>query len=286
MAAAAKSSSKRASTFEILTWPDEPPRPPSQTPLRPQATGGISSIMSGAGLTPEEAEALQNKKPNSVRKEKEMSGSGIFNLESDNLSTPLSVEKPKVRVHQPAGGVSQILFGEAAVVSPKKPTSIPEVAKQKELSGTLEVSIEETPSKKSTSTSKAKELVGSDIFGPPPEVKTRSCPRYLESSDIATPLRDLSLNPPRIPGSTLAAFGSEDLSLSSKKCNTHKVAELSGNNIFKEVSPHLVSDKSLSAAKRREITGSNIFADGKQVFREHFGGTRKPPGGESSLTLV
>ncbi|MCO5610943.1 hypothetical protein L7F22_065189 [Adiantum nelumboides] len=287
MSAAAKSCSKRSSTFEILAWPDEPSRSPIQTPpLRPQGTGGMRSILQGAESTPEEATSLQKKKTNSVLKKKEMSGSGIFNLDSDDPSTSLQVEKATVRVHQPAGGVSQILFGEAETVSPKKPTSIPEVAKQRELSGTLEVPIEETPSKKSASMTKVKELVGSDIFGPPPEVPRRSRPRNLECSDIATPLRDLSLNPSRHPGSTLANSGNEDNSLPAKNCNTHEVAEFCGNNIFKGDSYSLVSDKSLSAAKRKEITGSNIFADEKPVLREHVSGIRKPPGGGSSLTLV
>lgn len=275
---------KASSTFEILSWPDEPPRPLPITPVRPQPTGGISSILEGAELTPEEAQALQNKKkPNSELKKKEMTGSGIFSLDADGANTP---DKLAVRVHQPAGGVSHILFGEAEAISPRKPTSIPEVAKQRELSGTLEAPVEETPSRKPTSTSKVKELVGSDIFGPPPSVHHRSLFCHQQgSTDVAMPLQDLSLNPPMF-GSTLAAFGIDNIDLSARKCNIHKVAELSGNNIFKEDTPPSLAERSQSAAKRKEINGNDIFADEKPVLREHFGGIRKPPGGGSSLALV
>ena len=87
-------------------------------------------------------------------------------------------------------------------------------------------------------------------------------------------------------GSSLAAFGDEDVDHSAKKLNAHKVFELTGNNIFKDDAPSTLMEKSLSAAKRREITGSDIFADEKPVVRDHLGGIRKPPGGGSNLTLV
>lgn len=57
-------------------------------------------------------------------------------------------------------------------MSPKKPSSLPEVAKQRELSGTLE-SEADAKMKKHNSEAKSKELSGSDIFGPPPEVPSR-----------------------------------------------------------------------------------------------------------------
>lgn len=57
-------------------------------------------------------------------------------------------------------------------MSPKKPVTIPEVAKQRELSGTLE-SEAEMKLKKQLSDAKTKELVGHDIFAPPPEIQPR-----------------------------------------------------------------------------------------------------------------
>ena len=68
---------------------------------------------------------------------------------------------------QPAGGVSQISFGGEECASPKKPVTIPEVAKQKELSGTVETTDDAT-ARRCFSNAKAKELVGSNIFGPAP----------------------------------------------------------------------------------------------------------------------
>ena len=69
--------------------------------------------------------------------------------------------------------MSQISFGADGRISPKKPTSIPEVAKQRELSGTLQ-SDSDSKTKKQISNAKNKELTGHDIFGPPPEIVPRS----------------------------------------------------------------------------------------------------------------
>lgn len=73
-----------------------------------------------------------------------------------------------VRDFQPAGGVSQISFGGVESASPKKPVTIPEVAKQRELSGTQETTDDIHHKRGQFSNAKAKELVGSNIFGPPP----------------------------------------------------------------------------------------------------------------------
>lgn len=72
----------------------------------------------------------------------------------------------------------------------------------------------------------------------------------------------------------------------AKKIYDKKFAELSGNDIFKGDAPPSSADKSLSGAKLREMSGSNIFADGKVEARDYLGGVRKPPGGESSIALV
>lgn len=73
----------------------------------------------------------------------------------------------------------------------------------------------------------------------------------------------------------------------SKKIHNQKFQELTGNNsIFKGDESPGTADKQLSAAKLREMSGNNIFADGKSESRDYFGGVRKPPGGESSISLV
>lgn len=76
-------------------------------------------------------------------------------------------------LQQALSGISQISFGEEEDVSPKKPITLPEVAKQRELSGTME---NESASKlkKQLSDAKYKEISGQNIFAPPPEIKPRS----------------------------------------------------------------------------------------------------------------
>lgn len=90
-------------------------------------------------------------------------------------------------------GISQISFSTEESISPKKPTSLPEVAKQRELSGTLQ-SESDAKTKKQTSDAKSKELSGHDIFGPP-EIVPRSVAavRTLESKES----RDMAEPAPR-----------------------------------------------------------------------------------------
>ena len=75
-------------------------------------------------------------------------------------------------LQQVVAGISHISFGEEESVSPKKPITLPEVAKQRELSGTLDIDAD-AKLKKQLSDAKCKELVGHDIFAPPPEILPR-----------------------------------------------------------------------------------------------------------------
>lgn len=72
---------------------------------------------------------------------------------------------------QAIAGISHISFGEEESVSPKKPATLPEVAKQRELSGTLDS--DESQLQKQLSDAKCKELSGHNIFAPPPEIVPR-----------------------------------------------------------------------------------------------------------------
>jgi hypothetical protein len=72
----------------------------------------------------------------------------------------------------------------------------------------------------------------------------------------------------------------------AKKIYKEKFVALSGNDIFKGDVPPSSGEKPLSTAKLREISGNDIFADGKAESRDYLGGVRKPPGGESSIALV
>lgn len=87
-------------------------------------------------------------------------------------------------------------------------------------------------------------------------------------------------------GQSKILFTEDPVVKTSKKIHNQKFAELTGNDIFKgDVSPGS-AEKPLSTAKLREMSGSNIFADGKAASRDYLGGVRKPPGGESSISLV
>lgn len=87
-------------------------------------------------------------------------------------------------------------------------------------------------------------------------------------------------------GQSNILFSEEPVVKTSKKIHNQKFQELTGNGIFKGDESPGTADKQLSSAKLREMSGNNIFADGKSESRDYFGGVRKPPGGESSISLV
>ncbi|RRT72112.1 hypothetical protein B296_00011566, partial [Ensete ventricosum] len=301
------------STADLLTWSETQPTaadqatPPSRRTLKVNARCKLKVLPSF-------------RKPCSSSKMREMTGSGIFEPESGSdtmesgnaVSNPIS--KTSVRicqgvttiiacrlnqlicifVHQQAvSAISQISFSAEETVSPKKPTSIAEVAKQRELSGTTESELD-AKAKKQLSEAKSKELSGHDIFGPPPEVPAR--PLAARNLELRGNL-DFVLPQPRnihtsvkvtnpVGGPSDIIFSEETITKTTKKIHTHKFQELTGNDIFKEDAPPGSAEKPLSEAKLREMSGSDIFADGKAASRDYFGGVRKPPGGESSIALV
>lgn len=317
------------STFDLFSWSEGPPDSAQvRTPARPSAStdsnafdqtanaspvgrptirmhqpaGGTSTITFGEQITAEEAEALLKRRPCSDSKKREMTGSGIFNPDNptegadsaNGYSTP---DRPSVRIYQQAAGiVSQISFGVDGSVSPKKPTSLTEVAKQRELSGSQESSID-VHFRKQCSLAKSKELSGNDIFGPPPEVPPRSLNRNLEPKEEPKEMRESAEPMPRnvrtsvkvsnpAGGYSQITFGQESAGKTIRRVHDQKVAELTGNNIFKGDTPLNSAEKPVSVAKLREMSGSDIFADEKPVNRDCLGGIRKPPGGESSIALV
>ncbi|XP_020240989.1 uncharacterized protein LOC109819624 isoform X2 [Asparagus officinalis] len=257
--------------------------------------------MFGGQMSEEEAEKVikSSMKPCSGYKLREITGSGIFAPGSENGASETGSaaanpnNKTGLRIYQQAvSGISQISFSADESVSPKKPTTLTEVAKQRELSGTLE-SEAEAKMKKQLSEAKCKELSGHDIFGPPPEVPPRPlAARNLELKgqlDFGEPARSVHTsvkvsNPSGGPSNI--NFGEEPEMKTAKKIHNQKFQELTGNNIFKGDTPPGSAEKPLSVAKLREMSGSNIFADGKASNRDYYGGVRKPPGGESNIALV
>ncbi|XP_057970551.1 uncharacterized protein LOC131159555 [Malania oleifera] len=290
------------STSDLLTWPEGSPAasPASPAARSHQPSDGISKVVFGGQVTDEEAESLMKRKPCSGYKLKEMTGSHIFAADGEDGAVESGAansnpsNRTSVRVYQQTlNGISQISFSAEESVSPRKPTSLPEVAKQRELSGTLES--ESDTKKKQISDAKSKELSGHDIFGPPPEIPPRSlaAARSLESRES----RDIGEPAPRnvrtsvkvsnpAGGQSNILFGEEGVTKTAKKIHDQKFAELTGNDIFKGDVPPTSAEKSLSVAKLKEMSGSDIFADGKAESRDYLGGVRKPPGGPSSIALV
>lgn len=294
------------STADLLVWTETPPAdrtapdadgPGSRPGVRShQPSGGISAVLCqyGAQLTDEEAESAMKRKPCSDYKLREITGSGIFSSEKedDTAESGGINNKTGLRLYQQAAStISQISFSSEESVSPKKPVSIAEVAKQRELSGSLD-SEAETRLKKQISDVKCKELSGHDIFGPPPEIPVRPLAARnaeLQEKDIEPIPRNLHTsvkvsNPAGGPSNIM--IGEDTTPKTAKKIYNQKFTQLSGNDIFKGDAAPSSADKPLSAAKLKEMSGNDIFADGKAASRDYFGGVRKPPGGESSIALV
>ncbi|CAN4106499.1 unnamed protein product [Withania somnifera] len=295
------------STADLLTWSEAPlanysSGNTSRSGTRShQPSDGISKVLFGGQITDEEAESLNKRKPCSGYKLKEMSGSKIFSADGkDDVSESGAVNgnfynRTSVRiVQQAANGISQISFSTEERISPKKPTTLTEVAKQRELSGTLQSELDSNM-KKQLSDAKSKELCGNDIFGPPAEIPPRSlaasrCIESKERKDMGEPSPRVVRTSVKVSnpagGQSNILFGDEPVVNTVKKIHNQKFAELTGNDIFKGDVPPGSAEKPLSRAKLREMSGNDIFSDGKVESRDYFGGVRKPPGGESSIALV
>lgn len=231
---------------------------------------------------------------------REMSGSGIFSGNAEDptpgANSPNSKNRTSIRVYQQAmNGISQISFSPEENISRKKPTSVPEIAKQRELSGTYQ-SDSNTKINKQISSAKTKELIGSDIFGPPPEILPRhssATAHTLEpkaSKDTSEPVPRKVRTPAQVSkpagGRSNNLFDEKPVKKTLRKLHDQKFAELTGNNIFKADVPTVSPERPLSGAKLREMAGNNIFADGKPETRDYIRGARRPPGGGSSIALV
>ncbi|XP_052196747.1 uncharacterized protein LOC127804065 [Diospyros lotus] len=291
------------STADLLTWTEVAPATATSSASASrsrQPSDGIGKVLFGGRVTDQESESLNKRKPCSGYKLKEMTGSKIFAGEDGEQNSVIAnsdhVNKTGVRTYQQAiNGISQISFSAEGKVSPKKPTTLPEVAKQRELSGTLK-SESNAKVRKHLSDAKCKELSGNNIFGPPSETPPRSLAAARSSGrkerkDMVEPAPRNLRTSVRVSnpagGQSNILFGNEPpVVRTTKKIHNQKLSELTGNDIFKGDVPPGSAEKPLSMAKLREISGNNIFADGKAVSRDYHRGIRKPPGGESSIALV
>ncbi|XP_033145396.1 uncharacterized protein LOC103864338 isoform X2 [Brassica rapa] len=268
-----RSSDPHHSTADLLSWPQihhSSAANPSNQP-----SDDIGDVLGGGGRTTnKEAKSLNKKKNCCGHKLKEMTGSDIF---SDNGNVTNGDPTHTSRIHYHHDQDSQISFsGEEnnnAAATPKKPTttSSPEAAKLKELGRSVQTQADSKSKKKQLSNSKTKAITGRDIFAspPPPETQVAATKQQVKGN------KNLE--------------ESAKASNSSRKIhhNNPKFQQLTSNGIFKsDKIPPGYSEKMHSSAKSREMRGNNIFADGKSEYRDYYGGARRPPGGESSLSLV
>ncbi|GJN41063.1 hypothetical protein PR202_gn00388 [Eleusine coracana subsp. coracana] len=278
--------SSHTSTSDLLAWPqNQGPTTPSPARHPGQPSEAIKKVVFGGQVSEEEADSLSKRKQCSAPKWKEMTGSGIFAAGSNGESGEdgSSAAKPAraaPRNHQAISTVSHISFAEDGSEPPKKPTSVAEVAKQRELSGTLQSAADSKT--KQISNAKSKELSGHDIFADPQDSRPNRARNSSNGSSASqTPVKNANVS--------TFSFGetnADSVPKTSKKITGKKFTDLTGNDIFKgDVAPASV-EKHLSTLKLKEITGSNIFADGQEPPRERVSGNRKPPGGVSSITLV
>nr|VDC84420.1 unnamed protein product [Brassica rapa] len=167
------------SNVDLLTWSETspPPPPPHHSPASAarshQPSDGISKVLGGGQIIDEEAQSLNKLKNCSGYKLKEMNGSGIFAHDPKDASE--SDASTGLRYYQVllVSLIIQISFSADGNVSPKKPTTLTEVAKQRELSGNL-LTEAELKRKKQISSATMEEISGHNIFGPRGEATFRA----------------------------------------------------------------------------------------------------------------
>ncbi|EOA27602.1 hypothetical protein CARUB_v10023742mg [Capsella rubella] len=281
------------STADLLSW-SEIRRPDYSTAANRsnQPSDGMSEVLGGGGrITNAESESLNKnvsyRKNCSGHKLKEMTGSDIF---SDNGKDD---PNHQTRIHYHQDQQSQISFSGEENVTPKKPVTLNEAAKQKELSRTVETEADSKSKKKQVSNTKSRAMSGHDIFASPEKqprrllAVTQSEVKGNRNTEESAPRSSRASVKVSTGQSGNKMFSEEHVVKSSKKIHNQKFQELTSNGIFKcDKIPPGYSEKMQSSAKKREMSGHNIFADGKSEYRDYYGGARRPPGGESSISLV
>ncbi|GJP57290.1 hypothetical protein CLOM_g16311 [Closterium sp. NIES-68] len=184
---------------------------------------------------------------------------------SDNIFTPSDqTDRPSVRLHQPAGGKSQILFGDEDYL----PTKALCPQKLTDLMGTLSCEADSEEKRRPLCQAKLKDLYGSiSLYG----------------EEVVEDVRP-SITVHQLPGgaSSIVFGGDTPPSPPKRRPSDRKMIDLMGRGTMEPTDSGM---QQLSAAKRRELQGEDIFADGKLNIRSCIG-VRQPPGGGSSLSLV
>ncbi|CAN8314736.1 unnamed protein product [Cochlearia groenlandica] len=281
------------STADLLSWPSSDLRRPvssSSDYHSIQASDGVGDILGGGcKITNEETESLNKnvtyKKNCCEQKLKEMNGSDLF---SDN-----GRDEPIHRTinHYHQDQTSHISFrGVENALSPMETNTLTDAEKPNEFIDSVESEEDSMSNKKKKkneqiSNSETEAITGHDdiLAAARQEDKgnknTEQCaPRNLCESDKASNGQsgDRMLNEEQnVVESTR-----------EKKIQNPEFQELTGNGtfVFDKLAPGH-SEKMHSSAKLREMSGNHIFQDGKSEYREYYGGKRRPPGGESTISF-
>nr|CAB3495746.1 unnamed protein product [Digitaria exilis] len=268
------SSPGRSSSIRPCGTPPPPPPLPIlelyliTRSLALQPTEEFRKVVFG-GQGAEEADARKN-----MKKWKEISGSSILKAEASAAAPTASRDRQ----------ASQITFAQDGSIAPRKPTSVAEVARQRELSHTVQ-SEADSKTKRQVSTAKSKELSGHDIFADHEDPK----PNRSRRSDYSS---STSLSPVKNANVSTFSFGEADTDSAAKtarkKGTGNKTTDLGGKALLQREPAAPVVKKPLNRAKLEETTGSSVvFADGKAPATGEQAGrrTRQPPGGDSRISL-
>nr|CAB3500633.1 unnamed protein product [Digitaria exilis] len=260
--------SSHTSTAGLLAWPHPDGAGPLPARRPNQPTEEFRKVVFG-GQGAEDADAHKN-----MKKWKEISGSSILKAEASAAAAPTASRDRQA---------SQITFAQDGGIAPRKPTSVAEVARHRELSHTVQ-SEADSKTKRQVSTAKSKELSGHDIFADHEDPK----PNRSRRSDYSS---STSLSPVKNANVSTFSFGEADTDSAAKtarkKGTGKKTTDLNGKALLQREPAPVV--KPLNRAKLEETTGSSVvFADGKAPATGEQAGrrtTRQPPGGDSRISL-
>lgn len=277
MERAAPVRSSHTSTAGLLAWPhpDGAGSLPARRPNQP--TEEFRNVVFGGQLT-EGADGLNKtkRKTGSSPKGKETTGTGISKAESAAAAAVATASRDRQ--------ASQITFSQDGTVPTRKATSVAGVARQRELSHTVE-SEGDSKMKRQVSSTKSKELSGHDIFADHEDPKpNRSRRSDYGSSAAQSPVKNANVSS--------FSFGEADIDstvkTAKKKGSSNLSTDLNGKTMPKKDSAS-AEKQPPNRARPKGMSGSSNFADGKastSTTGDHEGRrTRQPPGGDSSILL-
>lgn len=269
MERAAPVRSSHTSTAGLLAWP----HPDGAGPLPPrrpnQPTEEFRKVVFGGQVTQEADDHPRKMRAGAAAapKWKETTGNGVFKAESAAAAPIASRDRQ----------ASQITFSEDGSVLPRKPTSVTGVARQRELSHTVQ-SEEDGKTKRQVCDAKSKELSGHDIFADHEDSK----PNRSRKSDYggSASLSQVST----------FSFGDADVD------NTVKIAKKGASNRSTDLNGKVMLERNSAPVKKQPLSrgklegraAGNILPDGKGPTTGEQAGsrTRQPPGGDSSILLA